>query len=364
MIWHGGFPLLALGYALLRDADGGVRIRTSTGRAILGSIIAVGVAISALAWIVTARHDILPTLLSGGHYTPIMIGVVSVVWSLSLAALLALWVRRPHSVLDIWLMVVLCAWLFDIASVGDAQPGQIRSRLLCRPDLRSVCRELRSGGLVDRQCRPAGPVGSPARSRSREATSERDRHTERERLFNAVVESSNDAIITKTLDGTITGWNPAAARLFGFTAAEAVGNRIDIIVPPDRRAETQEILGRIASGEAIERRESLRLHKDGRDVHVGFRRLPDPVAGRRCRRRVQDRARSQRDEEDAAGAGPGNRGAAAEHRDVAGSDPDHGSRGAFVQEFKRGDHSRLSTLGHGRTQCDRFHLSRRSRSNA
>ena len=115
MIWHGGFPLLALGYALLRDADGGVKIRTSTGRAILGSIIAVGVAISALTWVVTARHDILPTLLSGGHYTPTMIGVVSAVWSLSLAALLALWFRRPHSVIDVWLMVVLCAWLFDIA---------------------------------------------------------------------------------------------------------------------------------------------------------------------------------------------------------------------------------------------------------
>ena len=77
MIWHGGFPLLALGYALLRDADGGAKVRTSTGRAILGSIIAVGIAISALTWFVTARHDILPTLLSGGQYTAVMIGVVS-----------------------------------------------------------------------------------------------------------------------------------------------------------------------------------------------------------------------------------------------------------------------------------------------
>ena len=108
----------------------------------------------------------------------------------------------------------------------------------------------------------------------REAASERDRHTERERLFSAVVESSNDAIITKTLDGTITGWNPAAERLFGFTAAEAVGNRIDIIVPPDRRAEMREILGRIASGEAIEHRETLRRHKDGRDVHVALSVFP------------------------------------------------------------------------------------------
>ncbi len=115
MIWHGGFPLLALGYGLLKDRDGGAKITGSAGRAILGSVVAVVVAISALAWVVTARHDMLPTLLSEGHYTSTMIGVVSAVWSLSLAALLVLWFRRSHSVIDIWLMVVLCAWLFDIA---------------------------------------------------------------------------------------------------------------------------------------------------------------------------------------------------------------------------------------------------------
>ena len=115
MIWHGGFPLLVLGYALLKDRDGGAPIRGSVGAAILASALAVGIAISALTWLVTSRHDILPTLLSEGHYTSTMIGVVSAVWSLSLAALLVLWLRRRHSVLDIWLMVVMCAWLFDIA---------------------------------------------------------------------------------------------------------------------------------------------------------------------------------------------------------------------------------------------------------
>ena len=67
----------------------------------------------------------------------------------------------------------------------------------------------------------------------------RDHYAARERHFSAAVESSNDAIITKTLDGKITGWNPAAERLFGYTAAEAVGNGIEFIVPPDRTAEVQ-----------------------------------------------------------------------------------------------------------------------------
>ena len=79
MIWHGGFPLLVLGYALLKDRDGGPKVRVTVGEAILGSVIAVGVAISVLTWLVTGQHDILPTLLSGGRYTPTMIGVVSAV---------------------------------------------------------------------------------------------------------------------------------------------------------------------------------------------------------------------------------------------------------------------------------------------
>ena len=203
-----------------------------------------------------------------------MIGVVSAVWLLSLAALLALWFRRPHSVLDVWLMVVLCAWLFDIAlsailNVARFDLGFYAGRIygLCAASFVLAVLLIDNVGLQAQMARLLGTL-------RREAASERDRHTERERLFSAVVESSNDAIITKTLDGTITGWNPAAERLFGFTAAEAVGNRIDIIVPPDRRAETQEILGRIASGEAIEHRETLRRHKDGREVHVALSVFP------------------------------------------------------------------------------------------
>jgi PAS domain S-box-containing protein len=98
----------------------------------------------------------------------------------------------------------------------------------------------------------------------------RDHHAARERLFIAAVESSNDAIITKSLDGTVTGWNPAAERLFGFSAAEAVGKSIDLIVPADRVTEMHDILRRIGSGERIERKETVRLCKDGSPVQVSL----------------------------------------------------------------------------------------------
>jgi PAS domain S-box-containing protein len=270
MVWHAGFPILVFGYALLKDRDGGPKITGSVGSAILGSVVAVGVAISAVVWIVTSEHDFLPTLLSAGQYTPTMTGVVSTVWFLNLAALLLLLLRRPYSVLDVWLMVVMCAWMFDIAlsavvNVARFDLGFYAGRLygLCAAIF--VLAVL----LIDNVGLQAQITHLFAILRQR-AASDRHRHSERERLFSAVVESSNDAIITKTLDGVITGWNRAAERLFGFTAAEAVGNRIDIIVPPDRLTEVRDILARIAQGEAVEQYETMRRHKDGREVHVAL----------------------------------------------------------------------------------------------
>jgi PAS domain S-box-containing protein len=270
MVWHGGFPVLVLGYALLKDKEGGDKIQSSTRGAILGSVAAVGVAILAVVWIVTGRHDFLPILLSEGHYTSTMIGVVSAVWSLSLAALLVLWFRRPHSVIDVWLMVVLCAWLFDIAlsaivNVARFDLGFYVGRIYGFCAASFVLAVL----LVDNVALQAQMSRLLANFR-RQAASDRDRYGERERLFSAVVASSNDAIITKTLDGTITGWNPAAERLFGFTAAEAIGRRIDIIVPADRLAEMHDILDRIGRGEKIEHHETMRRRKDGSLLEVSL----------------------------------------------------------------------------------------------
>jgi PAS domain S-box-containing protein len=299
MAWHGAFPLLVLGYALLKDKDGGAQIKGSVGRAILGSVIAVGVAISAVVWLVTAGHDALPTLLSAGHYTSTMIGVVSVVWSLSLAALFVLWFRRPHSVIDVWLMVVLCAWLFDIAlsaivNVARFDLGFYAGRIygLCAASF--VLTVL----LIDNVAVQA-QLSRLLKTLRRQAAAERGHHSDRERLFSAVVESSNDAIITKALDGTITGWNRAAERLFGFTAAEAVGNSIDIIVAPDKRAEVRGILDRVALGEAIEQHETSRLHKDGRAVEVSLGISPirsasgEIVGASKTARDIGERKRTQ-----------------------------------------------------------------------
>ncbi|HWN42875.1 MAG TPA: PAS domain S-box protein [Thermoanaerobaculia bacterium] len=86
----------------------------------------------------------------------------------------------------------------------------------------------------------------------------------------AIVESSDDAIISKTLDGIIRTWNAGAERIFGYTAEEAVGRSITLIIPPDRLDEEREILGRLTRGERIEHYETLRMAKDGRHLDISL----------------------------------------------------------------------------------------------
>ncbi len=268
MIWHGGFPLCVLAYAWLKEADGGARIAGSASRAIYASILGVVAAMIVFAWIVTAQHDLLPVLLRDGRYTQIMIGVVSFVWSLSFAALVSLWFRRPHSIIDAWLMVVMCAWLFDIAlsaivNVARFDLGFYAGRLygLCASTF--VLAVL----LIENVRLQAQTVGLVGKLRQQSAL-DRDYYGKRLALYGAVVESANDAIITKTLDGIITGWNKAAEHLFGFSAAEAVGQPIDIIVPEDRKAEVRGILNRVGGNETIAQHETVRIRKDGRPLDV------------------------------------------------------------------------------------------------
>jgi PAS domain S-box-containing protein len=271
-IWHTGFPLLAIGYAVLKDKDGGPKISGPVGRALFGSIAAVGVTLSVAIWIVTVRHDILPTLLGGtqGRFTPVLMGILSTELLLSFTALLILWLRRPYSVLDVWLMVVMFAWLCDIALSGIVNAarfdlGFYAGRLygLCAASFVLAMLLVDNIGLQARLARLLGTL-------RREARSERNLRTERDSLFSAVVESSNDAIITQSMDGSITGWNGAAERLFGFTAAEAIGKSINMIVPPDRRDEIRNIVERVGRGDPIAHYETSRVHKDGRAVDVSL----------------------------------------------------------------------------------------------
>jgi two-component system CheB/CheR fusion protein len=91
-----------------------------------------------------------------------------------------------------------------------------------------------------------------------------------ERRLASIVESSDDAIISKDLEGIVTSWNHGAERLFGYTAEEAIGKSILMLVPPERSKEEVEIIERVRLGEHIEHYETVRQHKDGRGVWVSL----------------------------------------------------------------------------------------------
>ncbi len=94
--------------------------------------------------------------------------------------------------------------------------------------------------------------------------------TSRESLLTAIVQSSDDAIISKDLNGIVTSWNPAAERMFGYTAAEMIGRSIRTIIPDDRQHEEDEVLARIRAGEMVDHFETIRKRKDGSFIDLSL----------------------------------------------------------------------------------------------
>src|SRR5688572_16425855 len=86
----------------------------------------------------------------------------------------------------------------------------------------------------------------------------------------AIVNSSDDAIFSKTLMGVIVTWNEGATRIFGYTADEAIGKHITIVIPPDRLDEEPRILERLRRGERVDHFETVRVRKDGRLVDISL----------------------------------------------------------------------------------------------
>lgn len=109
--------------------------------------------------------------------------------------------------------------------------------------------------------------------------SERERAERGLAQLAAIVESSEDAILTKDLDGIITSWNQGARNLYGYETAEVVGRHISLLVPPDHRDEMPAIMARLKAGERIQHFETVRMHKDGRRVDVSVSISPLKAGG-------------------------------------------------------------------------------------
>jgi PAS domain S-box-containing protein len=174
-------------------------------------------------------------------------------------------------------MVILV--LLTLAAVGLLTPAALQGSTLIAGSIAIVC-AVAMAGLVGRALA---------------------RNGERERLYTTAVEFSEDAIVTKSLEGVITAWNPAADRMFGYRAAEVIGQSIEIIVPEDRRDELRGILARVKHGERIQHFETERLTRDGRRIDVSLSVSPvksdsgEIIGVAKIARDIGDRRKAQAD---------------------------------------------------------------------
>jgi len=264
MFWHGAFPIAVIAYALTKD-DSLSAVRSSASARYLvpfciGGVIASVVTLTLLA---TAGHSLLPDIMRGDAYTPAMILVVSMVWALSAAALLVLWLRRPHSVLDLWLMVVMCAWLCDIAlsavlNGGRFDLGFYAGRIYGLLAATFVLLVL----LVE--------TGVLYGQLARWFAIERQGHLREMEERRLIFETSVDLILVTDRKGNFVRVSPSSLGVLGYDPEEMTGrSAVDFILKADLEPTRDEM--RLARrGKELRNFETRYVHKKGHIVPLAW----------------------------------------------------------------------------------------------
>jgi PAS domain S-box-containing protein len=254
MFWHAVFPVAIIAYARLGDA--GLRAakpRDNPGMAVALSVAATFATACVLTTLATGG-GVLPALMKDEGYTPAMTGVVGFATMLTIVALAALWQRKPHSVLDLWILVGLCAWLFDIAlsvvhNASRFDVGFYAGRVygLLASSLVLIALLVENGALYARLA-----TALQGQRRGRELA-ETDAHETRQRLA-GIIDSAMDAIITLDERQRIILFNTTAESLFGCPQNEALGASLDRFIPERFRASHPEHIRRFGEGGVVSRR--------------------------------------------------------------------------------------------------------------
>jgi len=265
MFWHGIFPLTVIVYALLKDRNGETkpRPRSSSHVAVVCGVILVLAIAYAAALIATMGQEFLPGIMRGNHYTPAMIVVVLAVWMLSVGALLVLWTRRSRSTLDMWLMVVMCAWMFDVglSAVFNAgrfdlgfYVGRIFGLLAATFVLAMLLLEM--GALYTRL------------AHSLEAEQQERKHETEERR--RVFETSLDLILITDRRGNFIRVSPSSEAILGHQPEDMIGHSaIEFIYRNDLDATRNEMRS-ARRGRETRNFETRYVHKDGHVVTLAW----------------------------------------------------------------------------------------------
>ena len=155
----------------------------------------------------------------------------------------------------------LAQFLSDLQSIQEGKPytGEWRAQ---RKDGAPIWIDIRTTVLLNTEGEASGFIGV-----AKDITQSKQAHEARLQL-SAIVETSDDAIIGKTVEGIITSWNEAAERMYGYTAKETVGQPITLLFPPHRQDEFAAIMEHITRGEQVNHYETKRLKKDGSIIPV------------------------------------------------------------------------------------------------
>jgi PAS domain S-box-containing protein len=270
MIWHAGLPAAVAVYAFGKDRETSAATQEGATATIATVAAAVVLLAVAAATATTAGHAALPILLEHGRYTWTMIAVVTFVWSLSFCALLLLWFRRPHSVLDVWLMVVLCVWLFDIALSAVLNAGRFDLGFYVGRLYGLLAASFVLVVLLFQTGTQQGQLMRLLTSASQRAESERHRHAqaldqeieERRRIF----ETSQDLILVTDSKGNFIQVSPSSTAILGYRPDELVGRSALGFISPDDLESTRTEMRLARSGQQMRNFETRYVHKDGRVV--------------------------------------------------------------------------------------------------
>jgi PAS domain S-box-containing protein len=297
--WHGGFPLAVIAYALLKRGDNASdRMPGTPGVAIAGAIAVVLCLAGGATLLATAGASVLPELINANRYAPWQGVVNTTVWSLSLIGLVVLWLRRPHAVLDLWLMVVLCAWLFDIAlsailNAGRYDLGFYGGRiygLLAASFVLSVML-IETTRLYSRLAGAADQLASYAETleaRVRERTRELERSNAEERqarneaveaarrleqaqaMNQRVFETSVDLILVTDRKGIYLQVSPSVTPILGYHPEELIGRSAVEIIFPDDLETTRAEMRQARQGRLIRHFDCRYTNKSGHPVQLAW----------------------------------------------------------------------------------------------
>ncbi len=269
-LWHAGFPVFVLGYCAARSG-GWLAGRGAAVSATLVPLMGLGVValVVALTLLCTVFGAHLPNLMHGDMDAPAKVAVANATWLLSALALLALLLRRHHSLLDVWLVVVVCAWLLEVALAASLNHGRFdlgwyagRVFGLCAALIVLVMLLLENSTLFRHVLT----------LREREHRSAAERLSSSERRFEAIFEQAPVGIAHVSLDGHWLRVNARLCEIMGYPAEDLKRRTFPDILYPEGRVAGQALRQQMIAGEIGRHTEERRyVRRDGRVMWVRVR---------------------------------------------------------------------------------------------